>query len=77
MNEVVTRHGVPVSIVSGRDARFTSKFWQAFQECFRTKLKLSTTYHPQTDGQSERTTQTIEDMLGACSFEDITPERNN
>ena len=59
MNEVVTRHGVTISIVSDRDARFTSRFWQAFQECFGTKLNLGTTYHPQTDGQSERKIQTI------------------
>ena len=60
---------MPVLIVSDSDARFTSRFWQAFQECFGTKLNLSTTYHPQTDGQSERTIQTIEDMLRACSLD--------
>ena len=69
MNEVVTRHGMPVLIVSDRDARFTSRFWKAFQEYFGTKLNLSTTYHPQTDGQSERTIQTIEDILRACSLD--------
>ena len=69
MNEVVTRHGMLVLIVSDRDARFTSRFWKAFQEYFGTKLNLSTTYHPQTDGQSERTIQTIEDILRACSLD--------
>ena len=69
MNEVVSKHGVPMSIVSDRDTRFTSRFWQAFQECFGTRLNLSTTYHPQTDRQSERTTQTIEDMLRAFSLD--------
>ena len=53
MNEIVTRHGVPMTIVSNKDARFTSRFWQAFQECFGTKLNLSTAYHPQSDGQSK------------------------
>ena len=56
-------HGVPVSIVSDRDPKFTSTFWQAFQRALGTKVRLSTAYHPQTDGQSERTIQTLEDML--------------
>ncbi|KAD7477212.1 hypothetical protein E3N88_00348 [Mikania micrantha] len=66
IREVVSRHGVPVSIVSDRDTRFTSHFWRKFQEELGTKLLLSTAYHPQTDGQSERTIQTLEDMLRAC-----------
>ncbi|KAI3669035.1 hypothetical protein L6452_40254 [Arctium lappa] len=66
INEVVSRHGVPLSIVSDRDSRFTSHFWCAFQRELGTKVKLSTTYHPQTDGQSERTIQTLEDMLRSC-----------
>ncbi|KAJ9553167.1 hypothetical protein OSB04_017212 [Centaurea solstitialis] len=65
-NEVVRRHGVPLSIVSDRDSRFTSQFWHGLQEGLGTKLKLSTAYHPQTDGQSERTIQTLEDMLRSC-----------
>ena len=69
LKEVVTRHGVPVTIVSDRDPRFNSRFWRQFQECLCTKLKMSTTYHPQTDGQSERTIQTIEDMLRACALD--------
>ncbi|GJY90517.1 putative reverse transcriptase domain-containing protein [Tanacetum coccineum] len=60
------RHGVPVSIISDRDGRFTSHLWQAFQEALGTRLDMSTAYHPQTDGQSERTIQTLEDMLRAC-----------
>ncbi|KAJ9557680.1 hypothetical protein OSB04_012294 [Centaurea solstitialis] len=63
IKEVVRRHGVPLSIVSDRDSRFTSQFWHGLQEGLGTKLKLSTAYHPQTDGQSERTIQTLEDML--------------
>lgn len=65
-NEIVSRHGVPVTIVSDRDTRFTSRFWMKFQEELGTKLLISTAYHPQTDGQSERTIQTLEDMLRAC-----------
>ncbi|GJW80609.1 putative reverse transcriptase domain-containing protein [Tanacetum coccineum] len=63
---IVARHGVPVSIISDRDGRFTSHLWQALQEALGTRLDMSTAYHPQTDGQSERTIQTLEDMLRAC-----------
>ncbi|GJZ07575.1 putative reverse transcriptase domain-containing protein [Tanacetum coccineum] len=62
LNEIVARHGVPISIISDRDSRFTSKFWQTMQEALGTMLDLSTAYHPQTDGQSERTIQNLEDM---------------
>ncbi|GJQ94452.1 putative reverse transcriptase domain-containing protein [Tanacetum coccineum] len=64
--EVVTRHGVPVSIISDRDGRFTLLFWQALHKTLGTRLDMSTAYHPKTDGQSERTIQTLEDMLRAC-----------
>ncbi|GJX11941.1 putative reverse transcriptase domain-containing protein [Tanacetum coccineum] len=66
MKEVVTRHGVPVSIISDRDGRFTSLFWQALHKALGTRLDMSTAYHPETDGQSERTIQNLEDMLRAC-----------
>ncbi|GJU23375.1 putative nucleotidyltransferase, ribonuclease H [Tanacetum coccineum] len=66
LKEVVSRHGVPVSIISDRDGRFVSQFWQSLQEAFGTQLDMSTAYHPETDGQSERTIQTLEDMLRAC-----------
>ncbi|GKB03240.1 putative reverse transcriptase domain-containing protein, partial [Tanacetum coccineum] len=66
LNEIVARHGVPISIISDRDSRFTSRFWQSMQETFGTRLDMSTAYHPQTNGQSERTVQTLEDMLRAC-----------
>ena len=66
MKKIVTRHGVPISIVSDRDPRFNSRFWRSFQECLGTKLNMSTAYHPQTDGKSERTIRTIEDMLRVC-----------
>ncbi|GKD80487.1 putative reverse transcriptase domain-containing protein [Tanacetum coccineum] len=65
MKEVVTRHGVPVFIISDRDGRFTSLFWQALHKALGTRLDLSTTYHPEIDSQSKRTIQTLEDMLGA------------
>ncbi|GJY52983.1 putative reverse transcriptase domain-containing protein, partial [Tanacetum coccineum] len=66
INEIVARHGVPVSIISDRDGRFASHLWQALQKALGTKLHMSTAYHPETDGQSERTIQTLEDMLRAC-----------
>ena len=66
IKEVVRLHGVPTSIVSDRDPRFTSRFWVSLQEALGTKLKLSSAYHPQTDGQTERTIQTLEDLLRAC-----------
>ncbi|GJT60704.1 putative reverse transcriptase domain-containing protein [Tanacetum coccineum] len=66
LNEIVARHGVPISIISDRDSRFTSRFWQSMQEALGTRLDMSMAYHPQTDGQSERTIQTLEDMLRAC-----------
>ncbi|KAM0057804.1 putative nucleotidyltransferase, Ribonuclease H [Helianthus debilis subsp. tardiflorus] len=66
LKEVVSRHGVPISIISDRDARFTSELWKAMHKSFGSQLDMSTAYHPQTDGQSERTIQTLEDMLRAC-----------
>ncbi|GJV93314.1 putative reverse transcriptase domain-containing protein [Tanacetum coccineum] len=66
LKEVVSRHGVPVLIISDRDSKFTSHFWKSLNESLSTQLDISTTYHPQTDGQSERTIQTLEDMLRAC-----------
>ena len=69
VHEIVRLHGVPVSIVSDRDPRFTSRFWLSLQAALGTRLHFSTTFHPQTDGQSERTIQTLEDMLRACVME--------
>ncbi|GKB83019.1 putative reverse transcriptase domain-containing protein [Tanacetum coccineum] len=65
LKEVVTRHGIHVSIIYDRDPRFTSNFWRSLQKALGTNLDMSTAYHPQTDGQSERTIQTLEDMLRA------------
>ncbi|GJR13222.1 reverse transcriptase domain-containing protein [Tanacetum coccineum] len=69
INEIITRHGVPVYIISDHDSYFTSRFWQSLQKALGTRLDLSTTYHPETDGQSERTIQTLEDMLRACAID--------
>ncbi|GJZ51791.1 putative reverse transcriptase domain-containing protein [Tanacetum coccineum] len=66
MKEVVTRHGVPISIISDCNGRFTSLFWKALHKALGTRLDLSMAYHPKTDGQSERTIHTLEDMLRAC-----------
>ena len=66
VDEIVSRHGVPLNIISDRDARFSSRFWRTMQSAMGTQLHLSSAYHPQTDGQSERTIQTLEDMLRAC-----------
>ncbi|KAI5351062.1 hypothetical protein L3X38_003953 [Prunus dulcis] len=69
VDEIVRLHGVPVSITSDRDPRFTSRFWTKLHEAFGTQLQFSTAFHPQTDGQSERTIQTLEDMLRACALQ--------
>ena len=66
IREIVRLHGVPVFIVSDRDPRFTAHFWKSFQKAMGTRLTMSTAFHPQTDGQSERTIQVLEDMLRAC-----------
>ena len=66
IDKVVSRHGVPLSIVSDRDSHFTSHFWDRLQKDLGTKVKLSTTDYPQTDVQSERTIQTLEDLLQSC-----------
>ena len=68
VRQIVRLHDVPVSIVSDRDSRFISHFWRSLQASLGTQLKFSTAYHPQTDGQSERTIQTIMDMLRTCAL---------
>ncbi|GJZ99690.1 putative reverse transcriptase domain-containing protein [Tanacetum coccineum] len=66
LKEVVTKHGIPVSIICNRDPQFALNFWRSLQKALGTSLDMSTAYYPQTDGQSERTIQTLEDMLRAC-----------
>ncbi|GJX93648.1 putative reverse transcriptase domain-containing protein [Tanacetum coccineum] len=66
LNRIVARHRLPVSIICDHDGRFTSNFWRSFQKALGTDLSMSIAYHPETDGQSERTIQTLEDMLRAC-----------
>ena len=79
IREIVWLHGVSVSIVSDRDPRFTAHFLKSFQKAMGTRQTMSTAFHPQTDGQSKRTIQVLEDMLRACvldhkgSWEEIFP----
>nr|GFA72403.1 hypothetical protein [Tanacetum cinerariifolium] len=69
LKEVITRHGIHVSIISDRDSRFASNFWRSLQNALGTRLDMSSAYHPETDVQSERTIQTLEDMLRACAID--------
>src|SRR5664279_264785 len=66
VSRIVHLHGVPLRIISDRGSLFVSKFWQSFQNAMGTRLSFSTAYHPQTDGQTERVNQILEDMLRAC-----------
>lgn len=66
VREIVRLYGVPVRIFSDRDPKFTPEFWNAFQREMCTRVHMSTAYHPHTNGQSERTIQTLEDLLRMC-----------
>nr|GEZ58674.1 hypothetical protein [Tanacetum cinerariifolium] len=66
LNRIVARHGIPVLIICDRDGRFTSNFWKSFQKALDTDICMRTAYHPETNDQSKRTIQTLEDMLRAC-----------
>nr|GEX02558.1 putative reverse transcriptase domain, ribonuclease H-like domain, aspartic peptidase domain protein [Tanacetum cinerariifolium] len=66
LNRIVVRHRILVSIICDRDEIFTSNFWRSFQKSLGTDISMSTGYHPETNDQSERTIQTLEDMLRAC-----------
>ena len=68
MARIVSLHGVPKKIILDRGSQFTSRFWKKILENMYTKLKFSSAYHPQTDGQTERTNQVLEDMLRACAL---------
>ena len=63
INEIVHLHGVPKKIISNRDPNFTSRSWTSMQSALGTQLNLSSAYHPETDGQTERVNQVMEDML--------------
>ena len=63
---IVVLHSVPKKIISDRGSLFTSRFWTSFQQAMGTRLNFSTAFHPQTDGQTERVNQVLEDMLRAC-----------
>nr|GFC24066.1 DNA/RNA polymerase superfamily protein [Tanacetum cinerariifolium] len=67
--EIIRLHGTPASIVSDKDPQFTSRFWKGLQNAWGTRLKFSTAFHPETDGQTKRTIQTLEDMLRSCALE--------
>jgi transposase InsO family protein len=69
MNQIVCLHGVPKSIVSDRGTQFTSHFWCQLHESLGTRLEFSTTFHPQTDGKTERVNKILEDMLRACALD--------
>jgi transposase InsO family protein len=70
MSRIVCLHGIPKKIISDRGTQFTSHFWQQLHEALGTHLKFSSTYHLQTNGQTERTNQILEDMLRACALQD-------
>jgi hypothetical protein len=69
ISRIVCLHGVPKKIISDRGSQFTSRFWEQLHDSLDTKLRFSTAYHPQTDGQTERTNQVLEDMLRACAIQ--------
>ena len=69
MDRIVSLHGVPKKIVSDWGTQFTSQFWRKVHDSLGTKLNFSSTYHPQTDGQTERVNQILEDMLRACALQ--------
>nr|KYP56886.1 Transposon Ty3-G Gag-Pol polyprotein [Cajanus cajan] len=71
IKEIFRLHGVPSSIISDRDPRFISRFWRSLHQTLGTKLRLSSAYHPQTDGQFERTIQSLEDLLRACILDHL------
>jgi transposase InsO family protein len=68
MSRIVCLHGVPKKIVSDRGTQFTSKFWERLHETLDTQLCFYSAYHPQTDGQTKRVNQILEDMLRACAL---------
>ena len=68
MDRIVSLHGIPRTIISDRGAQFIARFWEHFHAALGTQLIHSSAYHPQTDGQTERINQILEDMLRACAL---------
>ena len=77
MARIVSLHGVPKKIILDRGSQFTSRFWKSFHENMDAKLNFSLAYHPQTDGQTERTNQVLEDMLRACALQHCSSRDKN
>jgi transposase InsO family protein len=69
VSRIVCLHGVLKKIVSDRGTQFTSRFWERLHEALDTQLRFSSAYHHQTDGQTERVNQILEDMLRACALQ--------
>jgi transposase InsO family protein len=69
MSKIVYLHEVPKKIMPDRGTQFTSRFWERLHEALDTQLRFSSAYHPQTDGQTERVNQILEDMLRACALQ--------
>ncbi|GJP70685.1 hypothetical protein CLOP_g1597 [Closterium sp. NIES-67] len=68
---ITSQHGIPTKLISDRDPKFTSKFWKALMSLLGTKLAMSSAYHPQTDGQTERLNQIVEQLLRAACKDEI------
>jgi transposase InsO family protein len=76
LDQIVRLHGVPKTIISDRGPQFIARFWEQLQSALGTKLIRNSTYHPQTDGQTERVNQILEDMLRACIIHYVQAETN-
>ena len=68
ISRIMSLHGVPRTIISDLGAQFIARFWEQFHAALGTRLIRSLAYHPQTDGQTERINQILEDMLRACAL---------
>ncbi|GJP48242.1 hypothetical protein CLOM_g7507 [Closterium sp. NIES-68] len=68
---IISQHGIPTTLISDRDPKFTSKFWKELMSLLGTKLAMSSDYHPQTDGQTEGLNQIVEQLLRAACKDDI------
>ena len=68
ITRIVSLHGIPKTIISDRGSQFVARFWEQLHATLGTQLIRSSAYHPQTDGQTERINQILEDMLRACAL---------